>query len=273
MKKVNGEARIPFIFTAHHASDNFAEFSDRCALSAIERKAYSDYGTDCTVPTIGICAIIAEASRGLVDLNRFPNDQARFPTTDFATPPNNIWISGQQPTAVEQQGIQDSYYTPFHRAVRQAADEHDGLTVVVAWDNTSEKIIGKNEAGDDVLMPAIILSNNGSENSAKNHDGLQITCDAHLLECMAENITNELGSAGFANDVHLNLVFRGKYIAQNYSNYQRQSANTVQAFQIEYSTALTHNQQTLGDFGRMNEFRNAMEQALIAAYEQYKLLQ
>ncbi len=273
MKRVDGQSQIPFVFTAHHASADFVEYSHRCALSQYERKAYSDYDTDITVPTVGICAIIAQASRGLVDLNRFPSDPNRFPTTDFAVPLNNIWLDGQAPTSVEQKSILDAYFVPFHDAVLQAIDSNTGPTVVVAWDNTAQKIIGQNDAGQDVMMPSIILSNNGSENSAENHDGLQVTCDARLLELVAQEISNELSKAGFAYDVHLNLVFRSKYIAQNYSNYQRQSDKEVQAFQIEHSTALTHNQQTLEDIGRTSEFREAMERALIAAYQQYKLLQ
>jgi N-formylglutamate amidohydrolase len=273
MKKVEGQAHIPFIFTAHHASDNFAEFSDRCALSPLERKAYSDYGTDITVPKIGSCAIIAEVSRGLVDLNRFPDDPTRFATTDFASPPNTIWRSDQQPTTTERHAIVDTYFAPFHNAVKDAIDEHSGLTFVVAWDNTADKIIGQNDTGEDVRMPAIILSNNGTEGSAENHDGLQATCDARLLELAAKTISDELGKSGFANEVCLNLVFKSKFIAQNYSTYGRQAEKPIQSFQVEYSSALTHDQQTLKDLGRMEDFREAMERALITAYEQYKLLQ
>lgn len=274
MKVINGQSIIPFIFSAHHASDNFAEYSDRCALTQLERKAYSDYGTDMTVPVVGHYVLIAEQSRGLIDLNRAPDNPTRFATTDFSNPPNNIWLKDNELTKQERQSLHATHYVPFHNQIEQWVRSATEPLVVVAWDNTADKIVGKNVAGQDVRMPAIILSNNGSENATKNNVGEQTTCDPVLLQLIGEQVQTSLQHAGFQSDVHYNLVFRGGYIAQRYNAESLGLKCAVQSLQIEYSTALTHNQETLEPLpGKVADFRAAMEQALIAAYEQYKLLQ
>ena len=274
MKIVPGSSEIPFIFSAHHASDNFAEFSERSALNAFERKAYSDYGTDMTVPAVGHYALVAEHSRGLIDLNRAPDNPTRFATTDFSNPPNNIWLKDNELTTQERQSLHETCYVPYHNQIEQWVRNTAEPLVVVAWDNTADKIIGKNVAGQDVRMPAIILSNNASENSTKNNVGEQTTCDPVLLQLIGEHVQNSLQQAGFKSDVHYNLVFRGGYIAQRYNTESLGLKYSVQSLQIEYSTALTHNQETLEPLpGKVADFRAAMELALIAAYNQYKLLQ
>ena len=77
---------LPVIYTAHHASHDFREFSDRCALSDEERVRFSDYGTDETVARNGLATLIAAHSRALGDLNRAPDDPGRFQEEDYARP-------------------------------------------------------------------------------------------------------------------------------------------------------------------------------------------
>jgi N-formylglutamate amidohydrolase len=271
MNSRKGSADIPFVFSVHHASDNFAEFSNRCALTPLQRKAYSDYGTDKTVPSVGICAVIAELSRGIVDLNRNPDDAARFPLFDFANPPNKIWSENQHLNTKEQASVHTTYFAPYHAEIEHQAQSTSGTAFVVAWDNTAQKSIGQNEQGQDVVMPTIILSNNGDEESTERVDGQSTTCDPRLLLLIGDCFKKYLNKAGLPSDVHLNLVFKGKHVIQAHTTWP---SGSTQSLQIEYSTALTHNQKTLDEIpGRTDMVRGVAELALSEAYEQYKLLQ
>lgn len=124
-------------------------------------------------------------------------------------------------------------------------------TLVVAWDNTANYFIGKNLAGEDIIMPSFVLSNRGAENSADASDE-PTSYDPQLLTTPAQYFALELEQHGIPNDIHLNLVYCGGFITRQYSS-RRHSAellqqgitHTVQSLQLGYNTKLTHCQQTL----------------------------
>lgn len=273
MRVIKGSAEIPFVFSAHHASDDFGAYTDRCALTDLQRKAYSDYGTSQTVPQNGIGAVEATLSRGIVDLNRAPADAQQFAQYDFANPVNAIWKQGQQLSEAEKQQILQDYYETFHGALTELAESADsGVSIVVAWDNTAQKVIGNNEVGEPVVMPTIILSNQGDEELQSRADGQQTTCDPQLLKLIGDQLTNALAAADLPNDVHYNLVFKGKQIVASHTEWPNNPLR--QSLQIEYSSVLTHNQETLEELpGRINLVRSVAEHALTQAFQQYRLLQ
>jgi hypothetical protein len=62
-------------------------------------------------------------------------------------------------------------------------------------------------------------------------------------------VAKELSQAGLPHDIKYNLVYKGGYITQRYTNYskpeQLPTKNLVQSFQVEYNMALTHNYENL----------------------------
>jgi N-formylglutamate amidohydrolase len=238
---------LPIVYSAHHASQNFGKFSDRCQLTSEQRLRYSDYGTAQTIPTNGEASFIAEYSRGLIDLNRTPNDPALFPSEDFGKPTRNkIWIPGQELTEGEMAEIKDTIYEPYHNNILSTIRMFKQSGLVVAWDNTAHYVIGNNQSGEQEMMRPIILSNRGNEESSEGED--TTTCDPDLLLELGHQLGRSLLKRRLPNEIHYNLVFKGGYIAQRYNTRTSGDLGTsypIQSFQVEYDTAVTHDQETL----------------------------
>lgn len=265
---------LPIIYTAHHASHNFGEFSDRCALNDEQRFRFSDYGTDATVPKNGT-VIMGEYSRGIVDLNREDDKKGYiFPTQDFARPiRNNIWKDGQEPTAEERIEIQKNVYDAFHQKVDKEIRKQQAPTLVVSWDNTAQYDIGENEAGEVEQMKPFILSNRGKEESAYPSDDPSdpVSCDPELLLKIVEIFKSKASSFGLPDEVHLNLVMKGGNIAKTYSSLRGNYLDReypVQSFQMEYSTVITHDQITLEpNREAIENLRICWEEVMAEAYQ------
>jgi hypothetical protein len=281
MKILTGSAEVPVIYTAHHASPEFGEFSKRTALSAQQRLRFSDYGTSETVATNGIATLIATRSRALGDLNRDPSDPGLFPDQDFSKPQrHNIWLPGQELTEDEKIACKAVHYNPFHDKILDLLRDTDGQAFVVAWDNTANYTIGKNVEGSDIRMPSFILSNQGKEGQAKGLEGETTTCDPDFLIILGEYMSETLAEAGLPNDIHLNLVYKGGYICKRYSSSRNADeleelgiSSPTQSLQIEYNTAITHNQETLQKIpGQATLLQKAFSKAMLLTTARYKKL-
>lgn len=278
MQVKHGSHQIPFIFTAHHASHEFHDFTERVALNEEQRIRFSDYGTALTVPSVGVASIVATQSRALGDLNRDPDDPMRFAELDYGKPDRHpIWRSGEALTNDEKIICQKRFYEPFHSKIIQLLKQQSQETVVVAWDNTAHYEIGTNEAGQAITMPNIVLSNRGDEGAANGtHDS--VSCDPDLLYFVAEAMQANLRASGLPHEVDLNLVYKGGYICRTYSSYRNsdllQSLGVVvpvQSFQVEYNTNLTHDQQTLeAHTAHIRMLKAALSNALISAWSRYQ---
>jgi len=265
--------QLPIIYTAHHASHNYGAFSERCALNDEQRVRFSDYGTDLTVPRNGT-VLIAEYSRGIVDLNRpGDNNSNIFPDQDYARPTrNNIWKVGQEPTEAERVEIEKNIYDTYHASILEAIQLQKAPTLVFAWDNTAQYDIGKNEAGEVQQMKPFILSNRGAEESAYKSVNLHdpVSCDPELLLKIVELFKQKAATYGLPDEVHLNLVMKGGRIASHYSSLRNPDLGEdypVQSLQMEYSTILTHNQITLEpDQKAIDNIRTCWEEVMSEAY-------
>lgn len=270
--------KLPILCSAHHASADFGKFSDRCALTAQQKMRYSDYGTAETVPRKNLQKpIVATHSRALVDINRGLIGGVLFAEKDFENPPNRIWKPGQEPTASERGRFLTKIYAPYDKKIMSTIRSFDRPGVIVAWDNTADKIIGKNEEGEKVQMPSFILSNMGAEGKTDVSDkdraeGKVTTCDPGFLDVFANDLRQSLAKCGLPTDIFFNLVFKGgKGIARRFSTHIRPELDVsvdVQTFQVEYNTRFTHpNQETLEpDVQTMIDLRRAFEQAMYHAY-------
>jgi len=253
MKLIDGTAEVPVIYTAHHASHDFGEFSLRVALTPEQKVRFSDYGSALTVPINGIAAIVAERSRALGDLNRDPGDPDRFQDEDFAQPDRNkIWLIGQGLTDNEKLSCQATIYDPFHQAIIDQLKLRDDLTFVVAWDNTAHYMIGDYVNGKNNMMRPFILSNRGMDNSGLAGPDEPTSCDPLFLSHLGANFAIELGLRNLPTEVLLNFVFKGGYITRRYSTLRNEDdlqklgvVCPVQSLQLEYDTAITHDQLTL----------------------------
>ncbi|MBP6038303.1 MAG: N-formylglutamate amidohydrolase [Candidatus Saccharimonas sp.] len=270
MQSIKNSASLPVIYTAHHASHDFHEFSQRCTLTDEERIRFSDYGTAETVPRNGIAALVASHSRALGDLNRDPDDAGRFQEYDYARPSRNpIWLPGKTLSEKEKAELHQRFYIPFHNEIIHQLRAVTQPMLVVAWDNTADYIIGKNNVGDDVQMPSFVLSNRGGEETAETSDE-ETSCDPLLFTTLRDNFVRELQSAGLPHDVHLNLVYRGGYITRRYSTRRAAKAlhelgitQPIQSLQLEYNTKLTHDQITLDPNPEaITRLRQAFERAI-----------
>src|SRR5688500_18426811 len=141
--------RLPIIYTVEHASHDFGEYANRTSLTAEQRVRYSDYGTADTVPRNGQ-TIVSTHSRGLVDLNRAPNNPELYPTFDFAKPtPNTILVPGQEPSYTEIQVIYESIYHKYHKGISDCINSLNGNpTLLISCHNTAHYEIGKDKAGN-----------------------------------------------------------------------------------------------------------------------------
>lgn len=262
--------RLPIIYSAHHASCDFGEFSDRTNLTKEERVRFSDYGTSETVPTNGILTLRSEYSRGVIDLNRGLGDPNIFPIHDFSSNPKKIWREGQELTKQEQERIVDTVWLPYHDQILQEIRKMDGPGLVVGWDNTAHKIIYK-DIGYSVEMKPFILSNNGALDSTKPDPKSKesTTCEPEFLEEFAHEFKKELGNRGIKTEVYFNHYLKGRYIVRRYNtnNSPDLSEHKIQSFQIEYDTILTHDQETLESYREtIIDIKESFEDAISKMY-------
>ncbi|MCU0667077.1 MAG: N-formylglutamate amidohydrolase [Patescibacteria group bacterium] len=277
MKILEGSGNVPVIYSAHHASHEYGGFSERVALTEGQCERFSDYGTAITVPLNGLWTLIAMCSRALGDLNRAPDSPTLFPEKDFGKPKNNIWLPGLELTDLEKIELIGKLHKPYHEKIVDLLAQRNQPTFVVAWDNTANYPIGRNEAGEVVTMPPIILSNRGSEESAHAHDGGQTSCDPVFMELLADYFRIELEKRQLPHEIHLNLVFKGGYVCSRYSTSSNQTeleaigiSTVVQSLQVEYNTAITHDQETLKfDAVKANLLKSAFSSAIELAIEKY----
>ena len=274
--------RLPILCSAHHASDDFGEYSNRCALTAKQRLQYSDYGTAITVPREGMeKPMIGTHSRGIIDLNREQKSPTLFPRKDFEKPtPNEIWKPGKELTEGERVEVLRTVYFVYHDALYQKMHDFKRPGLVVAWDNTAHYEIGNAATGEKEMMSPFILSNKGTRDSADMSDANELdarkeqirptSCDPRLLEEFAIELRKSLKKFGLPDEVFLNRVYKGGYIGEYYNTRRNPMLNVhqaVQSFQIEYDTLLTHDQETLeADSSAMEKLRIAVERALFNAY-------
>ena len=247
---------LPVIYTAHHASHDFREFSDRCALSDEERVRFSDYGTDSqaaevniygtdeTVARNGLATLIAAHSRALGDLNRAPDDPGRFQEEDYARPNRHpIWKEGISLSNDEKVHCDTMYFQPFHQAIVDAIIAADQPVLVVAWDNTAHYNIGVNDAGEEMVMKPFILSNRGAEESVES-----------------------------------SLVYKGGYITRHYSSHRNDEVlrslgitHPIQSLQVEYDTSITHDKQLKPNHDAIARLRAAFSEAIESTLASYPL--
>jgi N-formylglutamate amidohydrolase len=279
MRFLESTGDVPVIYSIHHASHNFGEFADRVALTEEQKVRLSDYGTDLTVPLNGIAAIVTEHSRALGDLNRSPTELDRFREQDFSQPTkHNIWLSGQELKDRERQYCLEQYYAPFHDAILDKLKNRQENTYVVAWDNTAHYIIGNNDDGFPEIMRPFVLSNRGLEGASNPMAEENSSCDPELLEILAAKFRIELANQGLPTEVFLNFVFTTGYVCQRYSSLLNSQtlkksgvSYTVQSLQLEYDTAITHDQKTLEpNHDNIRALREAFSKAIKQALEQYE---
>ena len=282
MKLISGSQELPIIYTAHHASHDFGEFSERVALSEEQKIRFSDYGTDLTVPTNGIVAIVAERSRALGDLNRDPDEPGRFQTQDYGQrgdqdDRHDIWKSGEGLTEEEKNYCQSTIYEPFHQTIVDQLRGRSDLTFVVAWDDTAHYRIGDYENGKNAMMKPFILSNRGLEGSGLAGTDEPTSCDPQLLALLADNFATSLGQRGLPDEVLINYVFKGGYITRRYSTLRNKEdleklgvSCDVQSFQLEYDTQITHDQKTLEPkTENIKALKKAFSEAIAKTVQQY----
>lgn len=275
MKIVEGSGQVPVIYTAHHASHDFGEFSDRVALNEEQRVRFSDYGTSETVPTNGLFTIVTERSRALGDINWDPDNPGRFQDRDYWQPVDNkIWIPGQELTEAEKEYCHKNYYEPFHNAIVDKLRGQNEPTFVVSWDNTAHYIIGPDDAGETSMMKPFIISNRGRRESPYDRDDETTSCDPRLIEILVPNFKHELELAGLPTEIHVNLVYRGGNICRTYSSRRHKQElidlgikADVQSLQMEYDTEITHDQVTLEPkpdkiLAIKTSFSNAIEKSI-----------
>lgn len=278
MKIIEGSGLVPVIYTAHHASHDFGEFSDRVALNEEQRIRFSDYGTSETVPMNGLFTIIAERSRALGDINWDPDNPGRFQDRDYWQPiDNKIWIPGQELTEAEKEYCHKNYYQPFHNAIVEKLRSRNEPTFVVSWDNTAHYIIGPDDAGETSIMKPFIISNRGKRESPLARDDEMTSCDPRLIEILVPNFKKELELTGLPNEVHLNLVYIGGNICRTYSSLRNKQAlldlgikSSVQSLQLEYDTLITHDQVTLESKNdKIIALKSAFSKAIETSLQEY----
>jgi N-formylglutamate amidohydrolase len=280
MRFLKSTGDVPVIYSAHHASHNFDEFTDRVSLTEEQKVRLSDYGTDLTVPLNGITTVVAEQSRALGDLNRSPSEPDRFREQDFGQPiKHTIWLPGQELTFEEKRQCLERYYSPFHDAILGRLKNRHEYTYVVAWDNTAHYIIGNNDNGTPETMRPFILSNRGLESSSNPMADVNSSCDPALLELLAAKFRIELAKHGLPTKVFLNFVITTGYICQRYSSLLNDRnlkslgvSCGVQSLQLEYDASITHNQKTLEpNQDNIHALRQAFSEAIRMALEQYEV--
>ena len=273
---------FPILYSAHHRSNDFLEFTDRCALTEDQRKRLSDLGTDLTVPCHGILPpLLASHSRGIVDLNRSPNHLDLFRDDDFADPPNRIWLPWQEPTAREQEDILRRIYQTYHdrllACIQELSLEHPSI-IVVAWDNMGRYPLRADGSPRPGHIVPFILSNCGMTEGV-DQDERQCeptSCDPAFLFRLAEEFHHSLLACGFsshiADGIHFNLPgFKGGYVCEHYTTRRHPELPVgadVQSLQVEYDIALTHNPHTLeADDNAIRRLQQAFVMAMGRTYQ------
>jgi hypothetical protein len=277
---------FPVIYSTHHASHNFGKFTNRCALTLEQRVRYSDYGTDDTVPKHANY-FVSHYSRGIVDLNRAPDNQTLFPKQDFGKPERNeIWLPGLEPTSEEKKWIRETIYEPYHQqlldAIRSYENQNTESTkpvVVVAWDNTAHYEIGKNSYGTPRIMQPFILSNDGDKGSGSStNPQVKTTCNPDFLVELRDNFSSALRQQGLIDEVYLNTYDdtpndECNYIARHYNTHCNPGISKrypVEAFQLEYDTLITHSQEDLcPNYKNKEKLRLAFEKAMEKTYTNF----
>lgn len=273
---------LPIVYSAHHASPDFGEFNNRCALTPEQRVRYSDYGTDQTVPK-HTKYLVSDYSRGIVDLNRGVDNPTIFPELDFGKPQRHkIWLQGCEPTDDEKRIIQETVYETYHHklldAIRSFENQRAESTkpiVVIAWDNTAHYAIGKNPDGSSRIMQPFILSNNGDrERGDSINPEVKTTCNPKFIELLVRNFSSALQKQGLPSEVHMNTYNDTPndecgYIASHYNTYYNHNLSEncqVEALQLEYDTSITHDQDLNPDYEAMERLRIAFEEAIEITY-------
>jgi N-formylglutamate amidohydrolase len=275
--------KLPIIATAHHASGYFGfGLDEKCALTDRQKVMLTDIGTDQTVPRDGIHdPLISVFSRGMIDLNRGPKSPNLFRTHDFEG--NNIWKDGGIPAKEDQDWIRKYIYDPFHGRLQRIVRSFTRPGLVMAWDNTGPHEIQNPLTGEKDQMPPFILSNRGTRDSTAitdyteyskrlgtHQNGNVTTCDPRFLAEFRLDLIQELKKIGLPDEVHLNRVYKGGYIAEYYNTRRQPHLNDsqpVQSLQSEYNWGLTHDEETLTPKPDVIEkIRTAYERALKKTY-------
>lgn len=214
-------------------------------------------------------------------MNREQTSPTLFPKQDFGKPtPNEVWKTGQELTKSERVEVLRQVYFAYHDALYQRVREFKRPGIVVAWDNTAHYEISNAATGEQEMMSPFMLSNRGTRDNADMIDVAELdarkepirttTCDPHLLDEFAVELRKSLKKCGLPDEVFLNRVYKGGYIGEFYNTRRHPVLNvdqTVQSFQVEYDTLLTHDQETLQPNRQaMENLRVAFERALINAY-------
>lgn len=167
-------------------------------------------------------------------------------------------------------------YKPFHEAIVNELRAQENPAYVVSWDNTAHYTIGNNEAGEPQMMPPFILSNRGREESAESNGLEETSCDPVFMLLLVDALKIELERHSLPSEIHLNLVYKGGYICQQYNTRRHQKLRDrgitipVQSLQVEYDTNLTHDQETLEFYPeRAALLSQAFSDALAEAYHKY----
>lgn len=278
MRSIKGNNKVPVIYSAHHASSNFGEFVERVALNKEQKVRYSDYGTLETVPDNGISTIISEHSRGLGDLNRALDNPSLFSDTDFTqSVKNRIWLEGKSLTDAEKSNCIESIYNKYHGKIIELLKKQKHTTFVVAWDNTAPYYIGDDDKGVPVIMPSFVLSNHGAQDTGMPSGKEDLSCDTRFMLILRDEFIKQLDIYDLPSEVHLNLAYKGGYIAGNYSSnrnvkYLKQNGVKCQVngLQLEYSTAITHDVETLKpNETNIKKLKASFSKAIEDAFEKY----
>lgn len=235
---------LPIIYSVPHNSINVGAYMNRIALTPEQLLRFSDYGTELTVPRNGY-TVIAEYSRALGSLNQPPKSAKKFPIHDFHQPQShNVWKKGEELTDEEKKLLIQSIHDPYYAQIQNLISNTQRDSILVDWHNTAHYIIGKDEKGKKQMMKPIILSNRGNENSS---EGKKITCEPQLLEAVAKILAKELMLRNLPNEVYCNHVYKGGNIIETFNTHYNPDLHsfTVNAFQVEYDTIITHDQENL----------------------------
>ena len=170
---------------------------------------------------MGASMIVPKYSRYVVDLNRSEDDVSLYPgqnTTglcpivQFTGAP--VYLEGQEPTPDDIASRVETYWRPYHRALREELDRMKAVHGrLVLWEGHSIK--GEVPFLFEGRLPDLNL---GTANG---------TSCSPALQSSLETLLAEQGDYGFV----VNGRFRGGYITRSYGD----PANGVEAVQLEIS--------------------------------------
>lgn len=258
------------IYSVHHCSDKYDtsrlgfNLDPRCQLTPLQRRKFSDYDSEKTVPRDGV-VIEAEFARGVIDLNNPGDVLWAYKKRDYAkaddrvTPtPNELWFRDQEPTREERiilhRIVYRGYYRKILAAIREMERKGERNITVVGWDNTADYAIGKNDDKSPIFMPNFVLSNRGMKNSSdttpeERLKGEETTCEPEYLDALAHYFSEALRGVGLPHDdIRKNVEYRGGNIPIKFSSRTNPILNVkteVRTVQFEYNTIHTNDQETL----------------------------